>query len=158
MNQKIWKEAACTCQHTVDIVTLTLLKDRYGNEVQVASALLEKAFKWPQIKSEDGKALSTFSLFLLSCRNTMEDVAFMNELDNTTNMRVILSKLPYKLRERWRAVAYEIQEGTGNRTKFADLVRFVDRQAKVTMDPLFGDLLDVTVAERKDKGKPEFMK
>lgn len=133
--------------------TLKLLHDRYGNEVKIASALMEKAFKWPQIKSEDGKALSTFSLFLLSCRNTMEDTAFRDELDNPTNMRVIMSKLPYKLRERWRAVAYEIQEHRGSRAKFADLVKFVDKQAKVTMDPLFGDLLEVTAAEKKDTGK-----
>lgn len=133
---------------------LRLLNDRYGNELKIASALMEKAFKWPQIKAEDGKALSTFSLFLLSCRNTMEDVAFMDELDNPTNMRVIISKLPYKLRERWRSFAFETQEQRGGRAKFADLVSFVDRQAKVTLDPLFGDLLDVA-AEKKDKGKFE---
>ncbi|KAL7877442.1 hypothetical protein SRHO_G00040850 [Serrasalmus rhombeus] len=35
----------------------------------------------------------------------MVDVAYMEELDSAVNMRSIISKLPYKLRERWRAIA-----------------------------------------------------
>lgn len=134
---------------------LRLLNEHYGNEVKIASALMEKAFKWPKMKSEDGKALSAFSLFLLSCRNTMEDVEFMDELDNPTNMRVVASKLPYKHMEKWRAHAYEIQEQRGGRAKFTDLVKFVDKQAKVTIDLLFGNLLEGTAAEKKDIGKTD---
>lgn len=77
----------------------------------------------------------------------------MDELDNPTNMRVVASKLPYKLMEKWRAQAYEIQEQRGSRPRFADLVKFVDKQAKVTTDPLFGNLLEGTADEKKDKGK-----
>lgn len=33
-----------------------LLQDKYGNELKIAAALMEKAFKWPQIKAEDVKA------------------------------------------------------------------------------------------------------
>ncbi|KAG7489855.1 hypothetical protein JOB18_021952 [Solea senegalensis] len=69
---------------------LKLLNEHYGNEVVIASALIEKTHKW-----KDGKALSAFSLFLLSCCNTMEDVELMDELDTPTNMRVVASKLPY---------------------------------------------------------------
>ncbi len=132
---------------------MKFLDDHYGHEVNIASALMEKAFKWPKIKSEDGKALSAFSLFLLSCRNTVEDVEFMDEMDNPTNMRVVASKLPYKLIEKWRSYAYEIQEQRRTRAKFTDLVNFVNKQAKVATDPLFGNLLEVTAAEKKDKGK-----
>lgn len=146
-----------SCQHMPTCrgyqEALKLLNDHYGNEVKIASALMKKAFEWPKIKSEDGKALSAFSLFLLSCRNTMEDVEFMEELDNPTNMRVVVSKLPYKLMEKWRTHAYEIQEIRGTRAKFADLAKFVDKQAKVTMDPLFGNLLEGTAVEKKEKGK-----
>lgn len=40
----------------------------------------------------------------------MEDIEFMDELNNPTNMRVVASKLLYKLMEKWRPHAYEIQE------------------------------------------------
>lgn len=72
----------------------------------------------------------------------MEDGEFMEEMDNPTNMRVILSKLPYKMKERWRPEAYDIKERQGVRVKFTHLVDFIDHQAKVAMDPLFGDIID----------------
>lgn len=82
------------------LAAMHLLEDRYGNKLKIATALMEKMFKWPQIKAEDAQALNSFSLFLVSCRNVLEDVDYMDELDNPTNMRVIISKLPYKIRER----------------------------------------------------------
>jgi len=119
-----------------------LLQRHYGDELIIASAYIDKALKWPQIKSDDGKALSAYALFLIGCRNTMEDGEFMEEMDNPTNMRVILSKLPYKMKERWRSEAYDIKERQGVRARFTHLVNFIDRQAKVAMDPLFGDIID----------------
>lgn len=34
-------------------------------------AYIDKALKWPQVKSDDGKALSAYAMFLIGCRNTM---------------------------------------------------------------------------------------
>lgn len=50
----------------------------------------------------------------------MEDIDFLEEMDNPTNLRSVVSKLPYKMRERWRAEAYDIKERNGRRAKFAD--------------------------------------
>lgn len=130
-----------------------LLQDKYGNELKIAAALMKKAFKWPQIKAEDVKTLNAFSLFLVSCRNAMEDIDYMEEMNNPTNMRVIISKLPFKMKERWRVHAFDLQELRKRRARFADLVNFVDRQAKIISDPLFGDLNTAT-AEKKDKEVP----
>ncbi|KAK0152984.1 hypothetical protein N1851_005351 [Merluccius polli] len=131
-------------------MALKLLQERYGNELKVATALIEKASKWPQIKTEDGKALSAFSVFLISCRNAMEDIDYMEEMDNPTTMRTIISKLPFKMRERWRVHAYGIQEKQHNRVKFTELVSFVEHQAKIVSDPLFGDL-DTAPTEKVTK-------
>lgn len=56
-------------EHWVYESTLELLQDKYENQQKVAITLIEKASKWPQIEGEDGKALSTFSVFLVICRN-----------------------------------------------------------------------------------------
>lgn len=134
-----------------------LLLSLWPDELMIASAYIDKALKWPQIKSEDGKALNTYAVFLTGCCNTMEDVEFMEEMDNPTNMRIVVSKLPYKIREKWCNAAFEIKERRGHGARFADLVLFIDRQAKIAMDPLFGDLQDSctsTVGKSKEKGKP----
>ena len=51
-----------------------LLQEHYGDELQIASAYIDKALKWSQIKSDDGKALKTYAMFFIGCRNTMEDI------------------------------------------------------------------------------------
>ncbi len=56
---------------------------------------------------------------------------YIEEMDSPSNMRAIVSKLPFKLRERWRVVACDLQERTGLRARFSDLVNFVDKQAKI---------------------------
>ncbi len=127
-----------------------LLHLHYGNELKIATAYLEKALKWPQIKTEDSKGMKTYALFLIGCRNTMADVEFMDEMNNPTNMRTVLSKLPFRLRERWRNRAFDIQQRNGRRATFEDLVNFIDLNAQVLNDPLFGDIQDVKV-ERKGK-------
>lgn len=87
-----------------------LLRENFGNEYQIAVAYMNKALHWPSIKPEDGEALHSFSLFLSGCCNAMSDNIYMEEMDNAANLRAIVLKLPYKLREKWRSVACEIQK------------------------------------------------
>lgn len=48
----------------------------------------------------------------------MIDMEFMEELDNIANICVIVNKFPYKLRDKWRSVAFDIQETKAQRQKF----------------------------------------
>ncbi|KAL1269131.1 hypothetical protein QQF64_031420 [Cirrhinus molitorella] len=99
-----------------------LLYQHFGNEYTIATAYTEKALNWPALKPEDNKALTDFALFLTGCRNTVDSVEYVEEMDSPSNMRAIVSKLPFKLREKWRVVACELQERTGLRARFSDLV------------------------------------
>lgn len=126
-----------------------LLKEHFGNEYRISVAYINKALSWPTIKADDGEALNALALFLTSCSNAMTDTEYMEELDNIANMRVIVSKLPYKLKEKWRTVAFDLEEQKARRPKFKDLVKFVNTQAKVVLHPLFGDLKDNSKGEIK---------
>lgn len=59
-----------------------------------------------------------------------------------------MSKLPYKMREMWRVYTFNIQEISGKRATFSNLVSFINRQAKIAADPVFGEMKDA-----EDKGK-----
>lgn len=59
-------------------------------------------------------------------------------------MKQIVSKLPYKLREKWRFIVCDIMEQTQQRPKFCDLVRFVEKQVKIMQVPVFGDIQDIS--------------
>ncbi|KAM8861775.1 uncharacterized protein ACB058_008484 isoform 2-T2 [Synchiropus picturatus] len=78
----------------------------------------------------------------------MCDLEFMTELDNPSNMKTVISKLPFKLKERWRNQAYEIHTRSGRRARFSDVVEFINWQAEVINDPLFGDILDLSIEEK----------
>lgn len=119
-----------------------LLKEHFGNEYKIATAYIEKVFTWPAIKAEDVNALQAYSLFLRSCCNVMEKLQYMRELDVPSNMRAVMFKLPFKLRERWRTVAHDILEASGQRALFKDLVAFIEKHVRILSDPLFGDILD----------------
>lgn len=125
-----------------------LLLYQYGDELKIANAYMSKVHCWPQIKSEDAKSLHSYSLFLTGINNAMQDINHLTEIETVANMRVVVSKLPYKLREKWRSYAFDIQETIGKRARFADLVRFINKQAKLAIDPVFGDL-----NETEEKGK-----
>lgn len=119
-----------------------LLAQHFGDEYKIASAYMEKIFNWTPVKGEDVKGLQAFSLFLRGCSNLTEQVMYMRELDLPSNMRSIILKLPYKLREKWRNMACDLQERSGQRATFIDLVNFIERQVKIALDPVFGNIQD----------------
>lgn len=90
-----------------------LLKEHFGNEMKIAAAYMENALGWPITKLGVVSSLHAFSLFLTGCYNMMESLQYMEEMNVPSNLRLITMTLPYKLRERWRAVACELQEATG---------------------------------------------
>lgn len=116
-----------------------LVKEHFGNEMKIA-AYLEKALGWPITKSEDVGSLHAFSLILRGCCNMMDGLHYMEEINMPSNVRLIVMKLPYKLRERWRVVACELQERRAYRAVFLNLVNFIERQVKILLDPLFGNV------------------
>lgn len=78
----------------------------------------------------------------------VNDVGYMDEMNNPTNMKCILSKLPFELKEKWRCFVHGIQEKIRKQARFSDLVDFLYHQAKVANDPLFRDVLDVTSGDQ----------
>lgn len=86
---------------------------------------MSNAFAWSVIKAEDVKALHAFSLFLRGCCNAMEHLTYMEEMNVATNMKTILLKLPYRLRDKRRDSACQIQKMYGRRGMFPDPVDFL---------------------------------
>ena len=89
---------------------------------------------------------------------TLWKTDYLEEMDKPTNLRTVVSKLPFKTKERWRAKAYVKVRG-GRSAKFVDLVKYIDRQAKIMIDPLFGNLPDsrpTTVVKVEQKERPPF--
>lgn len=121
-----------------------MLKEFYGDDYKIAEAYIKEALDWQTIKSEDGAALQSFALFLTGCCNTMTDISYMEDLDNTANIKALANKLPYKLKEAWRKSACDQQEKTKKRVKFKDFVEFVNKQVRYLLHPLYGNIQETT--------------
>lgn len=119
-----------------------LVQEHFGCKYKIAVAYIEKALSWAPIKNEDVNALQAYSLFLRGCCNVMEELQYMHELDMPSNIRAIVLKLPFKLRDQWRTAAHDLQETTGNRALVNDLVRVIERHVQILSDPLYGNISD----------------
>lgn len=129
-SQKILCTAVNTYLRIKAVKEPKVFLQHFGDECKIASPYMEKTFNSVPVKSEDVKGLQSFSLFLRGCSNLTEQVMYMRELDLPSNMQSIILKIPYKLREKWRNVACDLQERR-QRATFTDLVNFIERQVKI---------------------------
>jgi len=66
----------------------------------------------------------------------------MQELDMPVNMRAIIAKLAFKMREQWMTKAHDIMERTNDRAHFEDMFTFIECRVSILSDPLFGNMQD----------------
>ena len=137
------KNLVQSCMHMQPQTAYTEAKKQlelnFGNRVRIASAFVDKALNWSIIKPDDAYALRAYALFLRSCFNTMNEAGFIDELENATNMKVLVSKLPFRLRDRWRVAVVNIGERCDRRPTLQDLLEFLEKQAKAALDPVYGE-------------------
>ena len=115
------------------------LEKRYGNAEKIASAYTDKIMNWPIIKPHEVEALDEFSILLTNCKNAVSRLQHLSlEIEHPKTMRSILSKLPFNIQEKWRRKADDIIERQSSIIKFSDLVSFVQDEARIANNPMFG--------------------
>ena len=103
---------------------------------------MTKALEWSAIKAEDLKTLQYFVIFLRSCCNAMEEMTCSHEINLSSNMKILIMKIPFRLRERWRSYVCDFQERQKRRPQFSDLISFLERQMRIASDPVYGNIQD----------------
>ena len=116
-----------------------LLFNEYNNEFKISNAYLDKIERWPIIKSEDADELQDFYIYLMECDHYLQNVHYTSQLQNPKELSRIASKLPFKLRERWRRKAHDILQSYRSVT-LHDLVAFISNEVSVMKEPVFGSI------------------
>ena len=111
------------------------LDERYGDTFHVAQCYLKRLEKWPAISRDDTKKLDELTTFLIGCRNTMLSTESIKELDYPTSLRLIVSKLPIFLQDRWARVADKILYQQGQSITFGKLVEFLEYENRIRLNP-----------------------
>ena len=117
-----------------------LLKKRFGQNYRIATAHVDRIIKGPAIKREDGPALQRFSVLLTSCMNTLKEIGYMSKIENPGSLKMIIGRLPYDSRRKWRTIADNITEDKGREITFLDIASFVEKEARISNHSVFGDL------------------
>ena len=72
----------------------------------------------------------------------MKGSQYSSKFDQPDNIQKLIFKLPYNMRERWRRVVDDIMELQGRPVKFDDLLSFIDREARIATNPVFGQITE----------------
>ena len=130
-----------------------LLKKRYGQSYRIATAYVNKLTKGPPIKAEDGSALRCFSILLTSCKNTLKEIGYLSKVENPDTLKMIVDRLPYGLKLKWRDVADKITETEDREITIEDMSDFVTSKARAATHAIFGN---VTKDNTVPTGGPKF--
>ena len=68
----------------------------------------------------------------------MNEIGYLNHLENPESLRKIVDRLPYPLRLKWRDVVDTIAHKDGRDPNLHDITNFVEAKSRVTNHPIFG--------------------
>ena len=104
---------------------------------------MKKILEYPPLSRNAG--LEDYADQLRCCKETLTAMNYLQEFESQQNLKVLVEKLPYRLRMRWLTKNHEIRNSRN--PKFEDVVQFIETAACEVSDPVFGTLADL--AERK---------
>ena len=91
-------------------IAKALLEDRFGNPFKVATAYLNEVTDGPPVSPHDSKALLAFADKLEDCKNGLESIGYLEEINSADNLRRIVNRLPFHLKKKWLELAVSIQQ------------------------------------------------
>ena len=118
------------------------MKKKFGDDYRVVAAHEKRALNWPEVKAEESAALNKYSIFVTKCKNSMQGSEYLTKLEQPDTIKKLIMKLPLSLRKTWGRFADHITETEKRSVKFSDFAEFVDNEARIPTNPVFGKLVD----------------
>ncbi len=112
------------------------LEKRFGHPFKIQEAYREKLEKWPKVGNKDGTALQRYADFLQSCLDATPHIKGLSILDDCKENQKMAAKLPDWAVTRWSRIVADSIESC-NYPTFKQFVAFVEREARVTCNPVF---------------------
>ncbi len=128
-----------------------LLKNRFGDEYDISEAWISKIINRPDVHGN--KALLDFADDLRNCRETLDTMGDLSELNNRKSLYQIIEKLPIDLRRGWLKKVHFLKSSEKRLPTIDDVLPFVANAAEGANDPVFGKLVN-----KSQNDKPRFDK
>ena len=130
---------------------IKILRERFGSPYIVCNSIIESLKYGPDVRSPPD--IRTFSDELCSAEVTLKNNNMYTEIDTQNNIIEMCLRLESQLRYEWRSLVMKSKRCTGTYLKFSDFVTFVQEQADIVNDPLYGKDALKDRPNRSSKGK-----
>lgn len=117
-----------------------MLAERFGNSYVISQAWIQCVSQGEALRTNDVRALQEFADTMRACKETLQAMNMLSEVDTQKSLPKIVERLPGYLQNRWRRQAVTTRRAYGRYPDFAHLVKFVDDAAEEANDPVFGNL------------------
>ena len=113
--------------------------EKYGAPESIAADFMEKLLNRPPVSRDDVEGLKSYAVALRLTMNVMDRIPYgKTELEHPKTIRLLVSKLSFHLQDKWRVMSSTRRIEEGLYLGYTDLVKFVERVARLDSDPLFG--------------------
>jgi len=129
-----------------------LLKSRFGNEYQISECWIQKIVGGASVKAGDGTGLQELADDARVCKETLEAMDMLDEIDTRAKMVKIVNRLPQYLQAKWRHLAIKHLDCNTRYPRFVQLVEFLEQVSRELNDPVFGC---TATSNQKDRGKAQ---
>ena len=86
------------------------LEEEYGDDYKILSSYKREIEMMQPVKGENSTSMKDYLTFCIVFNNAINESETLRRMDQTESIMKLVSKLPYRLRERWRLQGYRIKE------------------------------------------------
>ena len=115
-----------------------MLRERFGDDYKVSELWVTKLTDGPLVRQGDKDALQEIADDVRSCKETLQTMGRLDEIDTRRSMVKIVDRLPTVLQDRWRKEAVNCLDKNGKYPGIGALEKFLAVAAREANDPVFG--------------------
>lgn len=131
------------------------LKERYGNEQNIARRFREKLDNWPKLAPKDGKAIREYSDFLGHLESARSRFKTLKILDDCVENERMVGKLPAWMKIKWGNVIAKVQESKDRYPTFDEFSKFIKAEAHVMTLPIFQTITSPDKEPERSRRPPQ---
>ena len=126
-----------------------LLRERFGNDYTILETWIQRMSEYQNIKPSDREGLQEYSDDLKGCKDTLQAMGKLQEINNQHTLVRFIEKLPKYLQIKWRGKAREIRTFCRRSPDISDVVVFVEAAAEEANDPVFGRITECRLLKER---------
>lgn len=112
------------------------LRERFGNQFNIARTMREKLNSWPKIMLGDGIGLRKFSDYLDHCSSGMRSIGELAILNDPLINEQLANKLPDWAKRKWAGKVFSSKKIEHRYPTFTDFANFVAEEAEIMAEPI----------------------